>query len=50
MKNQKMITGVLVKYDSKVGDSYSMEGSDKKREVVSKSTTDDYPYGLFDIL
>jgi hypothetical protein len=41
--------GVLVKYDSKVGDKYPISGSNKSREVASKSTTDDYPYGFFDI-
>lgn len=39
--------GVLVKYDSKVGDTYPIEGSDKERKVVSKSTDDDYYYGFF---
>jgi hypothetical protein len=38
--------GVLVKYESKVGDTYPIEGSDKVRTVVSKSTTDDYYYGF----
>lgn len=38
--------GVLVKYDSEVGDTYPIEGSDKVRTVVSKSTTDDYYYGF----
>jgi hypothetical protein len=41
--------GVLVLYDSKAGDTYSIEGSNKKREVVSKSSTDDYSYGFYDI-
>ena len=39
--------GILVKYDSKVGDTYPIEGSDKERKVVSKSTTDDYSYGFY---
>lgn len=38
--------GVLVKYGSEVGDTYPIEGSDKVRTVVSKSTTDDYYYGF----
>ena len=40
--------GVLVKYSSKVGDTYSA-GSGYERKVISKSTTDDYPYVFFDI-
>ncbi len=39
--------GVLVKYDSKVGDTYPIDGRDNERKVVSKSTDDDYPYGFF---
>ncbi len=39
--------GVLVKYDSKVGDTYPIEGTDRERKVVSKSTDDDYNYGFF---
>ncbi|MDX9906115.1 MAG: hypothetical protein RBS55_05965 [Bacteroidales bacterium] len=39
--------GVLVKYDSKVGDTYPIEGTDRERKVVSKSTDDDYYYGFF---
>lgn len=40
--------GILVKYDSKVGDKYSA-GSGVKREVISKSTDNDYPYYFYDI-
>lgn len=40
--------GVLVKYDSKVGDTYSA-GSGYKRKVISKSTNDDYSFGFFNI-
>ena len=39
--------GVLVKYDSKVGDTYPIGNTGKVRKVVSKSTTDDYAYGFF---
>jgi hypothetical protein len=39
--------GVLVKYDSKVGDTYPIEDRDYERKVVSKSTDDDYSYGFF---
>lgn len=39
--------GVLVKYDSKVGDTYPIGNTGKVRKVVSKSTTDDYSYGFF---
>lgn len=38
--------GILVKYDSKVGDTYPL-ASGGKREVVSKSTEDDYTYGFW---
>lgn len=36
--------GVLVNYNSKVGDTYK-GASGYKREVISKSTDDDYPFG-----
>ena len=39
--------GVLVKYDSEVGDTYPIGNTGKVRKVVSKSTTDDYSYGFF---
>jgi hypothetical protein len=41
---------VLVKYDAKVGDKYTLKKSDGEtitRTVVSKSTTDDYSWGLW---
>lgn len=41
--------GIIVKYDAKVGDTYPVEGTNAVREVVSRSETDDYPYGFFDI-
>jgi hypothetical protein len=37
--------GIIVKYDSKVGDTYN-GGSGIKREVTYKSSDDDYPYGF----
>ncbi len=39
--------GVLVKYDSKVGDTYPVGNTGKERKVVSKTGVDDYPYGFF---
>jgi hypothetical protein len=39
--------GVLVKYDSKVGDTYPIGDTGKERKVVSKTGVDDYPYGIF---
>jgi hypothetical protein len=39
--------GVLVKYDSKVGDTYPIGSTGKERKVVSKTGVDDYPYGFF---
>jgi len=43
---------VLVKYDDKVGDKYSVttsSGSKIEREITYKSTDDDYAYGFMDI-
>lgn len=37
--------GIIVKYNAKVGDTYTTE-SNKKRTVKSVSTTDDFPYGF----
>jgi hypothetical protein len=39
--------GVLVKYDSEVGDTYPVGKTGKERKVVSKTGVDDYPYGFF---
>jgi len=39
--------GVLVKYDSKVGDTYPIGKTGKERKVVSKTGVDDYPYGFY---
>jgi hypothetical protein len=36
------LPGVLVKYNSKVGDTYPIPGTNKVRTVVSKSTDDDF--------
>lgn len=41
--------GIWAKYDSKVGDKYPIGSTGSYRKVVRKSTTDDYPYGFFDI-
>jgi hypothetical protein len=38
--------GIIVKYGSSVGDEYPIGSSGESRKVVSKSTTDDYPYGF----
>ena len=34
--------GVIVDYNAKVGDTYPMKGTGRSREVVSRSTDDDY--------
>jgi hypothetical protein len=41
----------LIKFDAKVGDKYQgkINGKTVVREVMSKSTEDDYAYGFFDI-
>lgn len=41
--------GVIVNYSSGVGDTYPVGDTGRTRTVVSKSTTDDYPYGLYNI-
>ncbi len=41
--------GIIVEYSAKIGDTYPMKGSNKKREVVSRSTTDDYSYIFWNI-
>lgn len=41
--------GVIVNYNSNVGDTYAVGTTGKTRKVISKSTTDDYPYGLYNI-
>lgn len=43
---------VVVKYDANVGEKYTLTKSNGvtiTRTVTSKSTTDDYPYGFFNI-
>lgn len=46
----KVITGggegIIVNYNSNVGDTYAVGTTGKTRKVISKSTTDDYSYGL----
>lgn len=37
-----LLPGILVKYDSKVEDTYPIPGTNKVRTVVSKSTDDDF--------
>lgn len=39
--------GIIVKYDSEVGDTYPIGSTDNVRTVVSKTGVDDYPYGFF---
>ncbi len=39
--------GILVKYDSSVGDTYPIGSTGKVRTVVSKTGVDDYSYGFF---
>lgn len=41
--------GVIVNYNSGVGDTYAVGTTGKTRKVISKSTADDYPYGLYNI-
>ncbi len=40
--------GILVKYDSSVGDTYKAK-SGVERKVISKSTDNDYPYYFYNI-
>lgn len=40
-------SGILVKYDSSVGDTYPIGTTDHVRTVVSKTGVDDYPYGFY---
>lgn len=39
--------GIIVKYDAVVGDKYPIGSTGKSREVVSRSTDDDYYYGFY---
>ena len=43
------LAGVLVKYDSAVGDTYTTTTPGKVRTVVSKTGLDDYPFGYYNI-
>jgi hypothetical protein len=38
--------GIIVKYDSKVGDKYKVANG-VERKVISKSDVDEYPYGYY---
>ncbi|MFA5973011.1 MAG: hypothetical protein WC780_11720 [Lentimicrobiaceae bacterium] len=38
--------GIMVKYDSNVGDTYPIGTTGKVRTVVAKTGVDDYPYGF----
>ena len=38
--------GIMVKYDSKVGDTYPIGSTGNVRTVVAKTGVDDYPYGF----
>lgn len=40
-------SGVMVKYDSSVGDTYPIGSTGNERKVVSKTGVDDYPYGFY---
>jgi hypothetical protein len=40
-------SGVMVKYESSVGDTYPIGSTGKVRTVVSKTGVDDYPYGFY---
>ena len=46
----KVITGggegIIVNYNSNVGDTYTVGTTGKTRKVISKSTADDYSYGF----
>jgi hypothetical protein len=37
--------GIIIKYSSSVGDKYDILGSSTKREVIAKSTSDDFSWG-----
>jgi hypothetical protein len=39
--------GILVKYDSKAGDTYPIGETGEVRTVVSNTGKDDYPYGFY---
>ncbi len=41
--------GILVKYSSVAGDTYPVGSTGRVRTVISKSSTDDYPYGFYNI-
>jgi len=39
--------GILVKYDSEIGDTYPIGNTGQNRTVISKTGLDDYSYGFF---
>ncbi len=39
--------GILVRYDSKVGDTYPIGSTGRERKVVSKTDQNDYEYGFY---
>jgi hypothetical protein len=39
--------GILVRYDSKVGDTYPIGSTGRERKVVSKTDLNDYEYGFY---
>lgn len=41
-----LVEGIIADYGAKVGDTYPMGNTKKKREVVSRSSDDDYSYGF----
>ena len=40
-------SGIIVDYNSNVGDTYPIGSTGNNRTVVSKSTANEYPYGLY---
>lgn len=47
--NFELGPGIIVDYSSSVGDTYPVGDTGRTRTVVSKSTTDDYSYGFYNI-
>ncbi len=42
-------SGIIMKYDVNAGDKLPIGSTGANREVISKSTTDDYQYGFYNI-
>ena len=40
-------SGILINYNSNVGDTYPIGSTGRVRTVVSKTGVDDYPYGFY---